>query len=134
MTVVVIQSRLVKIAAGISLSILAGQTWAQSFTVSPATQNRSGLLRLRGVGFGASAGQVRIAGIPSPVARWLDDLLECYVPESAPLGSAMVTLSPAQGSVRRTALMKVRHSLVVPRVADRLRHGHRLLPTYGVQP
>lgn len=130
MTVVVIQSKLVKMVVGISLSILAGQTWAQSFTVSPPTQNRSGLLRLRGVGFGASTGQVRIAGIPSPIARWQDDLIECYVPESAPLGSAMVTLSSAQGSVRRTALMKVRPHEVVPgRFRWRLKLPDQYVPT-----
>ena len=50
--------------------------------------NRSGLLRLRGQGFGnGPVGTVQVGSLSAPVARWQDDLIECYVPEGTPLGS-----------------------------------------------
>lgn len=104
-----------KITVGVLLVGLFVLGHAQTLIVSPATQGRSGLIRLRGTGFGPQQGQIRIAGIPAMVARWQDDLVECFVPESAPLGNAMVMLTPfGQGAIRRSGLMKVRTREAVP--------------------
>ncbi len=67
---------------------------AQSFTVDPPSQNRSGLIRLRGTGFGTS-GAIQIGSLLAPVARWQNDLIECYVPDNAPLGIQRVSFSNA---------------------------------------
>lgn len=69
------------------------QPVGDSFVVEPSSQSRSGLLRLRGTGFGYGAGsEVRIGGLKAPIARWEDNLIECYVPETAGLGSSSVQL------------------------------------------
>ena len=74
-------------------------TSATAFTVDPPSQNRSSLVRLRGPGFGATQGTVTIAGLPVPIAHWDDILIECYVPEAAPLGgAAKVNITPPRSS------------------------------------
>ena len=86
---------------------------AQSFTVDPPTQNRSGLLRLRGLGFGnGPAGTVQVGSLSAPVARWQDDLIECYVPEGTPLGATVVSVATSQGEL--SGLLNVLPHEVVP--------------------
>src|SRR5262245_14754601 len=67
---------------------------AQAFTVDPAEQNRSSVIRLRGPGFGNNPGKVAVGGIPAPIAHWDDNLIECYVPEAAALGANKVQVMP----------------------------------------
>lgn len=120
---------LVVLLAGASASFSLAQ--AQTFTVSPASQTRSGLIRLRGSGFGNTPASVRIGLLPAPVARWQDDLIECYVPEGAPLGSAVVSLNQfAQTGRRRAALMTVLpHETVPGRFKWRLTLPDQYVPT-----
>ncbi len=63
----------------------------------PPSVPRSGLLRIRGTGFG-TGGRVQIGSQAFPVARWSDDLIECYVPSGAPLGSQLVQVLPKSGA------------------------------------
>jgi hypothetical protein len=64
--------------------------------VAPATQTRSGRLRLSGASFGA-AGQVLIDGLPAPIASWTDTQIEAYVPEGSRLGSVVVQVVTGDG-------------------------------------
>lgn len=70
---------------------------AQAITLEPSSQTRSGLVRVRGTGFG-TGGKVTVAGITFPVARWSNDLIECYVPAGAPLGSNPLQVLPKSGA------------------------------------
>ncbi len=73
---------------------------AHAFTVDPPQQNRSSFVRLRGPGFGATQGKVTIGGLPAAIAHWDDSLIECYVPEAAALGKAVVAVKAGQRSLR----------------------------------
>ena len=81
----------------LALSVLSIAS-ATAFTVDPPSQNRSSLVRLRGPSFGTTQGTVAIAGLPAPIAHWDDSLIECYVPEGAPLGKAAVVVTPPRKS------------------------------------
>ena len=104
---------------------------AQTFVVSPAVQTRSGLIRLRGTGFGNTPASVRIGLLPAPIARWQDDLIECYVPEGAPLGQAVVSLNQfSQTGRRRAAILTVLPRETVPgRFKWRLTLPDQYVPT-----
>ena len=97
-----------------SLSLVHAQSF-KSFTVDPPAQNRSGLIRLRGTGFGnESTGTVNIGPLTAPVARWQDDLIECYVPEGTPLGASLVSITTSTKDALRSASLNVLPHEVVP--------------------
>ena len=104
---------------------------ATAFTVDPPSQNRSNLLRLRGPSFGATQGTVAIAGLSAPIAHWDDSLIECYVPEGAPLGKATVVVRPPRKShiqplkARMTVLAR---EIVGGRVKWRLKLADQYVP------
>ena len=104
---------------------------AQSFTVDPQAQNRSGLLRLRGQGFGnGPVGTVQVGSLSAPVARWQDDLIECYVPEGTPLGLTVVSVATStQGALRSASLNVLPHELVPGRFKWRLKLPDQYVPT-----
>src|SRR5919205_3646729 len=69
--------------------------------VLPTTVTRSGLLRVTGVGFGATQGasQLLIDGkTPTFIAHWSDALILAYVPENAALGPVVVKVTNADGT------------------------------------
>jgi PQQ-like domain len=80
---------------------------ARAFTVDPPEQHRSSFVRLRGPGFGAVQGKVVIGKLPAAIAHWDDNLIECYVPEAAPLGKSQVVVRPRQGLAQTKARMTV---------------------------
>ena len=118
---------LIIFAALTSLSLVH----AQSFTVDPPAQNRSGLLRLRGLGFGnGPAGTVQVGSLSAPVARWQDDLIECYVPEGTPLGATVVSVATsAQGALLSASLNVLPHEVVPGRFKWRLKLPDQYVPT-----
>lgn len=79
------------------ISSLALLATANAVVFEPTSPTRSGLLRIRGGGFG-TGGQVRLGTQAFPVARWSNDLIECYVPAGAPLGSQVVQVLPKSGA------------------------------------
>src|SRR3954453_19120643 len=87
----------------LGLSILS----AQAFTVDPTEQNRSSLVRLRGPGFGNTQGRVAIGALAAPIAHWDDNLIECYVPEAAALGTTRVVVSTRRPAQKLKARMTV---------------------------
>jgi hypothetical protein len=99
-----IKSISTRIAAAILLIALFGSSFAevraaspQLASIAPATQTRSGRLRLSGAGFGA-AGQVLIDGLPAPIASWTDTQIVAYVPEASRLASVAVQVVTVDGS------------------------------------
>lgn len=103
---------------------------AQSFTVDPPAQNRSGLLRLRGSGFGTgSSGTVQVGSLSAPVARWQDDLIECYVPEGTPLGVTVVSVATSpQSALLSSSLNVLPHEVVPGRFKWRLKLPDQYVP------
>jgi hypothetical protein len=76
---------------------LASSGHAQSITsFSPTTATRSGLVRIIGSGFGTQ-GSVAISERKSRIARWDDNVIEFYVPESTPVGFHKVYISFQNG-------------------------------------
>ncbi len=56
---------------------------------------------MRGPGFGEAKGAIDVGGVSAPIARWQDDLIECYIPEQAPLGAALVEIRPPGRRIMR---------------------------------
>lgn len=79
------------------LAFLSVAAASSAIVLEPTSIPRSGLVRIRGNGFG-SGGQVRIGTQAFPIARWSDSLIECYVPGGAPLGSQIVQVLPKSGA------------------------------------
>lgn len=75
----------------------------QISSLSPATQTRSGRLRIFGAGFG-SDGQVVVDGLQAPVADWADTQIVAYVPEGSTLGSVAVQVVSAGGTSNAVTL------------------------------
>jgi len=102
---------------------------AQSFIVDPPSQSRSGLLRLRGIGFGnGPAGTVQVNSLAAAVARWQDDLIECYVPEHADLGTTLVSVTPSQGPVRTASFTVLPREASSGRIKWRLKLPDQYVP------
>ncbi|HKG15310.1 MAG TPA: Ig-like domain-containing protein, partial [Pyrinomonadaceae bacterium] len=81
--------------------------------VMPTTVTRSGLLRVAGVGFGATQGtsQLLIDGkTPTFIAHWSDTLIIAYVPEDATLGDVAVSVTNADGTDDATVNVTERQS------------------------
>jgi len=125
-------NRILLALLGVSVLSIAS---APAFTVDPPSQNRSSLVRLRGPSFGTTQGTVAIAGLPVPIAHWDDSLIECYVPEGAPLGKAAVVVTPPRKShirplkARMTVLAR---EIVGGRVKWRLKLADQYVPARPV--
>jgi outer membrane protein assembly factor BamB len=87
----------------LSSALLAASVNAVTISsFGPRTQAKSGLIRLIGEGFGDEAvGEISLNSQPVHVARWDDNVIEFYVPESAAVGSGKVILKTPTGRVGR---------------------------------
>jgi hypothetical protein len=104
---------------------------AQSLTIDPPSQNRSGLIRLRGTGFGnGNNSSVLINSLRAPVARWQDDLIECYVPEQTALGAASVVVSAFSAASRNQPQAATLNVLPRETVSGRIKWRLKLADQY----
>jgi hypothetical protein len=75
-------------------------------SLSAATLNRSGRLRIFGANFGGTQGSSRVLinGLTSFVSNWTDTAITAYVPEAANLGTVSVTVLTAAGTSNTASL------------------------------
>src|SRR6185503_4881861 len=90
-------------------------------SIAPASQTRSGRLRLSGASFGG-AGQVLIDGIPAPIASWTDTQIVAYVPEGSRLGAVVVQVVTGDGP-SNTSGIQVTARQAAGRVKWRFQHS-----------
>lgn len=96
--------------------IKGGSNVAPGLNIDPVNPTRSGLMRIKGTGFGSGTNsQIWIAGLKAPVASWTDDLIECYVPDKAALGKTTLTIVGTGGGVKQVRTGSI---TVLPREAS----------------